>query len=148
MDLDLANMPPRITHYRSGLYINSIPGDNNAPQECIKQYQSWVGSLMWLSISTCPDLSSAVSFLSSFNHKPSVQHIAAAKHVGCYLKSTLAQGIPFSSDDHNTITYFLNLPFKEDSILPLCDANWGSQSASKDPTCSTKVSMEALRSIS
>eukprot|EP00957_Ditylum_brightwellii_P091491 6967061-Ditylum_brightwellii.AAC.1 len=81
MDLNLANVSPRATPYRTGLPINSILGDKNAPQDRIKQYQSWVSSLTWLSISTRADLSSVVSFLSSFNHKLSVQNMVAAKHL-------------------------------------------------------------------
>eukprot|EP00957_Ditylum_brightwellii_P129738 9896532-Ditylum_brightwellii.AAC.1 len=97
----------------------------NAPTDQIRTYQSWVGNLTWHSILTHPDLSSMVSFLSSANHKPLQQHIVVVCHVGKYLKPTLNQGIAFSSDDHAKVTFFLKLPFKEDPIFPLYNANWG-----------------------
>eukprot|EP00957_Ditylum_brightwellii_P125628 9575715-Ditylum_brightwellii.AAC.1 len=116
MDLEEDNTSSRVTLYRSGLPIDSISGVGHAPADSIKQYQSRVGSLTWLLISTCPDLSSVISFLSSFNHKPSLQYMAEFKHV-----------------DNNTATSYLNLPFKEDSILPLCDANWAPKVHPKTP---------------
>eukprot|EP00957_Ditylum_brightwellii_P022097 1666709-Ditylum_brightwellii.AAC.1 len=53
---------PRSTLYRSGYLIDAIPLNKDAPPECIKLFQTWVGSLKWLSISRYPDLSTVASF--------------------------------------------------------------------------------------
>eukprot|EP00957_Ditylum_brightwellii_P205730 15345134-Ditylum_brightwellii.AAC.1 len=78
MDLKDSNISPCATPFRSGFPIYVIPPDKQASKERIRLYQSWCGSLDWLAISTRPDLSTAVSFLVSFNHCPSSQHMAAA----------------------------------------------------------------------
>lgn len=58
-------------------------------------YQSLIGCLQWLSNSTRPDISHAVSQLSRFNAKWSVHHWMMAKHVLRYLKGTSSLGITF-----------------------------------------------------
>eukprot|EP00957_Ditylum_brightwellii_P049719 3770463-Ditylum_brightwellii.AAC.1 len=68
MNLTNANASPNATPYRSGFSIDAIPPDPNISDNYKELYQSWCGMLNWLSISTCPDLSIPVSFLTSFNH--------------------------------------------------------------------------------
>jgi hypothetical protein len=51
-------------------------------------YQSLVGSLMYLAVSTRPDIAHAVSMLSQFNTNFGEQHWRAAKRVLRYLKNT------------------------------------------------------------
>ena len=89
---------PARTPYRSGLKINRIDNDGLDPsnKEClIKEFQSIVGGLNWLSINTRPDISTAYSLLSQFNHNPSQGHLDAAKYVLRYLKHTASHGIWF-----------------------------------------------------
>ena len=52
-------------------------------------YLSAVGSLMYLAITTRPDISYAVGVLARFNSNPGPIHWKAAKHVFRYLKGTL-----------------------------------------------------------
>lgn len=58
-------------------------------------YQSVVGCLQWLSNSTRPDISHAVSQLSRFNANWTNEHWQLAKHVLRYLKGTSTLGITF-----------------------------------------------------
>eukprot|EP00957_Ditylum_brightwellii_P211165 15365834-Ditylum_brightwellii.AAC.2 len=74
--------------------------------------------------------------------------MAAARHVGHYLKLTFKRGIAFSSEDHATVTSYLNLHFKEDNLLALCNSNWGPQDVSKDFSHAQEVPMETLWSVS
>ena len=62
---------------------------------CIDQqkYQSAIGSLMYLSISTRPDISFAVSTLARFSSKPTKEHWTALKRLLRYLKGTTQYGI-------------------------------------------------------
>lgn len=66
--------------------------DNCSEKNCEKidpkKYQSLIGSLLYLSISTRPDISYAVNKLSQFNVNPHSEHWSAAKHILRYLSST------------------------------------------------------------
>lgn len=55
----------------------------------VKSYQSLIGSLSYLSLSTRPDISYAVNQLSQFNVNPHQEHLVAAKHILKYLNSTI-----------------------------------------------------------
>lgn len=61
-------------------------------------YQSLIGCLQWLSNSTRPDISHAVSQLSRFNSKWSMNHWLMEKHVMQYLKGTSTLGITFGGN--------------------------------------------------
>lgn len=67
-------------------------------ESCIDQhlYQSAVGSLMYLSVSTRPDIAYAVGNLARFSSKPTKDHWTALKRVLRYLKGTVNYGILYS----------------------------------------------------
>jgi hypothetical protein len=77
-----------ITPYRTGTLINSPATTETPSPSIIEKYQSLVGSLNWLSVSTRPDLSAAVSLISSYLHRATSQHLDAACYVVHYLKGT------------------------------------------------------------
>src|SRR5712671_6850862 len=54
----------------------------------IKDYQSLIGSLLYIQIGTCPDLSFAVSRLAQYASNPSAQHLRLAQYVLSYLLKT------------------------------------------------------------
>ena len=62
-----------------------------------RQYQSAVGSLMYLAVSTRPDISYAVSSLARFSCKPTNEHWTALKRLLRYLKGTTNLGILYSN---------------------------------------------------
>ena len=73
-----------LTPYRTGLVVDRIPHDGVAKEDkpqLVKRYQSLVGSLNWLSCSTRPDITTAVSLLSRQLQNPSPGHLDAGKHV-------------------------------------------------------------------
>ena len=72
-------------------------------------YQSVVGSLMYLSTCTRPDIAFAVGVLARFSSKPNRNHWVAAKRVLRYLKGTTNFGL-FYSDGSGVLGY--------------CDADW------------------------
>jgi len=53
-----------------------------------RQYQALIGCLMWIALSTRPDISFAVSALSRFNGSPTEMHFKVAKRVLRYLSAT------------------------------------------------------------
>ena len=64
-------------------------------------YQSAVGSLLYLSIGTRPDITYAVSSVAKFCADPSKQHLTAVKRILRYLKGTAHLGLLYSKDDCN-----------------------------------------------
>ena len=94
---------PTAMSYCSGIPIDAIApstdNDNSPAQICQKEvYQSLVGSIGWLAMSTRPDLTAAHSFLSSYSNKPAVGHMKAALYALHYIHSTYDYGITFTSE--------------------------------------------------
>jgi hypothetical protein len=69
------NEMPATTPYRSGIPIDAVAPllkdkDSPALKQCKDAYQSLIGSIGWLALSTHPDLSTLHSFLSAYSNKP------------------------------------------------------------------------------
>jgi hypothetical protein len=62
-----------------------------------KPYQALVGTLMYLMVSTRPDICHAVGVLAQFMHQPGKAHWDAAKRVLKYLKGTKSMQLTYSS---------------------------------------------------
>lgn len=74
-------------------------------------YQEAIGSLMYLSQCTRPDITYAVSYLSCFNQHPNQSHWKSVKRVMRYLKATINYRLEYSSD-------------QEEDLVGYCDADW------------------------
>jgi len=61
-----------------------------------QQYQSAVGSFMYLSVSTRPNIAFAVGNLARFSTKPTKSHWTALKHVFRYFRGTINLGILYA----------------------------------------------------
>ena len=61
----------------------------------LKLYQSMIGSLIYLSVWTRPDIAYAVNVLARFMSKPTMALVTTAKRVFRYLRSTPDRGIHF-----------------------------------------------------
>jgi hypothetical protein len=139
---------PVSTPYRSGTPIDRIPHDGVTPEQkpqLVSSYQSIVGSLNWLSLSTRPDITTAVTLLASHLHNPSNGHLEAAQHVLCYLKGTPDWGLRYTQPDTTIAEYDPtecvrgNVAWPTDKVPRLnsydraytfTDSNWGPQDAS------------------
>jgi len=122
----LADCNPSPTPYRSGFVIDRIPTDNEPPtDELVTQFQSLMGGLTWIFISTRPDIGVAHKLLCAHLQTPSTGHLTAAKHVLRYLKGSASRGIRFSSDgDHGELTAFHQYPIADTGkAAAYCDAN-------------------------
>lgn len=69
-------------------------GNNNFNNE-LYNYRELIGSLMYLSVCTRPDISFCCSLLSQFNNNYNEHHWIAAKRVLRYLKKTINFGLVF-----------------------------------------------------
>lgn len=85
--------------------------------ECNLPYQQLIGSLMYLSVMTRPDISYSVSFLSQFNNSFNNEHWQHAKRLLKYLKKTKCFCLKFVKDSKNLIGYV--------------DADWGSNAVDR-----------------
>ncbi|XP_068993260.1 uncharacterized protein [Neodiprion pinetum] len=77
-------------------------------------YQSLIGALLYLAITTGPDIAYAVNFLSQFNTNYNVDHWKAAKRVLRYLKGTIDYGLKIEQTGL--------------ASFAVVDANWGGDS--------------------
>jgi len=141
-----------LTPFRSGTPVDSIEDNNEYDHTLEKEMRSYVGSLLWLSIGTRPDLSTITNILAQYQNRPSRKHIAAAKYAIRYLKGTKQLGLTFSSESQSNdqIDGFLNFPVNTPSVSALTDANWGpqDQSVPKSNKPLPKLDLFKTRSIS
>jgi hypothetical protein len=138
MGLQNAVTSPKMTPYRSGLPIDSLPKQPNVSKtdnETLRsKFRSFMGMLNWLSISTRPDLTTVHSLLASATESPTRAHLEALRHVGRYVKATPDYGISFSSRSHAALESFVEFPIDDNKDKPhplaFADSNWGPQDAS------------------
>ena len=81
----MADVNPNNTPLPSGADVHLIKYDGQATQSEIKNYQSLIGSLLYIQIGTRPDLSFAVSRLAQYASNLSSQHLHLAQYVLSYL---------------------------------------------------------------
>ena len=69
-------------------------------------YQSMVGSLLYASIATRPDIAQAVGAVSKFNSCPTEAHLTAVKQIYRYLKGTIGIYIKYERSTDNSLVGF------------------------------------------
>jgi len=84
----MIDVNPNHTPLPTGADVHLIKNDGQASLEDIKHFQSLIGSLLYVQIGTCPDLSFAVSRLAQYASNPSAQHLWLAQYVLSYLLKT------------------------------------------------------------
>lgn len=106
----MENCKPVATPADPGLKLTKGTEDSEYVKE--KHYQSMVGSLLYLSMRTRPDIAFAVSHAARFCSKPTSQHLTAVKRILRYLRGTTHHGLLFKSNGSK-------------SIIGYSDADWG-----------------------
>lgn len=96
-----------------------VKDDGSKPVDRVL-YQSIVGSLLYVSTATRPDISYCVGVLSKFNSSPNETHLTAAKRVLRYLKGTMDYGITFCKSEGSPFIY--------------SDANWAENDENRHST--------------
>jgi hypothetical protein len=84
------------------------------------EYMAMVGSLMYLSITTRPDICFAVSQLARYMQKPGRKHVVAAKRVMRYIRETPNHGLKLDGK-------ILEGGHQKMRITALCDSDWGGE---------------------
>ncbi len=111
-DYEMENCRPVKTHVAIGLKLSKTSGENTMSHEQKTQYQMAIGSLLYLSTGTLPDIAFAVSYLSQFSSNPSIEHWQAVKHLFRYLQGS----------KEKTLTYKRS----KEEIKCFTDADWAS----------------------
>jgi len=78
---------------------------NKTLDEADYPFRELIGGLMYLSVSTRPDISYAVNSLSQFNNKFGKKHWSAAKRILRYLKGTLDYGLMYTQTEEPVCGY-------------------------------------------
>ena len=83
--------------------VKLVPCDN--PEDVYNQqtYQAVVGSLLYLSTKTRPDIAFAVSCVARFCANPPKDHWTAVKRILCYLNGSRQLGLLYRADASNVI---------------------------------------------
>jgi hypothetical protein len=82
----------------------STPGDvnimlnTNADLADVKLYRSIIGSLIYVSVCTRPDVTHAVNICSRFMTKPTITHMQAAKRILRYLRGNIEYGLKYNNN--------------------------------------------------
>ena len=108
--LDKYNMTdakPTITPMDNKTAYKLIPNNKLATKETIKWFQGVIGSLLYLTLGTRPDIAYSVIKLSRYTANPSEEHIIAIKRVLRYIKGTMNYSINYyrSNDSHYISAY-------------------------------------------
>lgn len=108
-----------------------LPYDDMASPDDVKLYQEMIGSLIWLMVSTRPDIAYTVSKLASYSSNPSPEHLTAVKRVFRYLAGSQRLGLTYSATSATSAT-------SEDDgkLIGYCDADWAGPHAEKSKSTS------------
>jgi hypothetical protein len=106
----LSDSKPVSTPLNPGSHLSTSmcpQNDAEALEMCQYPYISVVGSLMYLAVTTRPDIAYAAGILARFNSNPGLAHWQAAKHVLRYLKGTTTHKLIYqpSTSPEPFITY-------------------------------------------
>ncbi len=80
-----------------------------------RKYQSVVRSISWLMHSTCPDVATTHSFLTTYSNNPSHSHWNAMLYALHYIHSTIVYGFTFTSKAIALLHAFMHFPYLSDT---------------------------------
>lgn len=102
----MTNCNPVSTPSDPGRILRENQGEkSNVP------YRQIIGSLMYLTVSTRPDIAFVVSKLSQYLESPSNDHWLAAKRVLAYLKGTSNHGVLYNGMDNSPLKLYTDADF-------------------------------------
>ena len=148
--LDLQTTTKKPSPYLIGNPIDSVQEikcTTDEKQQITSNIRHLVGSLLWLSQGTHPDIAVVTSLLAQHQNNPYPGHIYAAKHVIKYLKGPINLGISFHSDMQLTTESFIHFPIDKTKVTGHSDENWGPQDQIK-PTSSNFQPLELFKTRS
>lgn len=136
-----------------------LKSDNNTLRNDVYQYRQLIGSLMYLSVCTRPDITFACSQLSQFNNSFDNSHWLAAKRILRYLAGTINYGLCFTKGDNFDLTAYADADWANDPndrksytgfVIKLGNnvINWGSRRQRCVALSSTEAEYLAISDVS
>ena len=128
---NLSSCKPASTPFPAGISplspapVNSLPDISDA--DLVPRYQRLVGCLLYLAISTWPDISYYAMWLGQYNSAPTRAHFLAAKHVLRYLSGTKTLALCLGSSSPrvpSTLSCYMQ-------NVGCSDADWASDAADR-----------------
>ena len=84
----MSDSSTRKTPLPGKVHITTAPEDYKASSTLTTEYQSIIGTLLYLMLCTRPDIAFAVNRLSRYMTNPTEEHLVLAKHILRYLRGT------------------------------------------------------------
>ena len=92
--------------------VHLIAANEPTPPEKLTRYQQLIGTLLYASIGTRPDIAFAVTRLSRYNANPTDEHHKYAQYILKYLKGTIKTRILYDGSSHA-------------GLIGYSDSDWG-----------------------
>lgn len=102
----------KITNTPMSPSLHLLPYDGTCEYGEQKIFQAMVGSLLYISRYSRPDISAAVGVISKFAQNPGPEHFDSATKILRYLKGTKSLNLSVKGGEENILTLY-------------CDADWG-----------------------
>jgi transposase InsO family protein len=121
----MENCKPTSTPEAAGVKLNTTQCPTTEEQKIQMKsypYEAAVGSLLYASIATRPDISHAVNEVSRYMKNPGIKHWEAVKHILRYLKGTADQSLVYSGKQNPNNSTHTNYAY---NIQAYTDADWG-----------------------
>ena len=89
----MQNSKPAVTPMDLGTKLKKV--EESSEEDSSYPFREFIGSLMYLSVATRPDITYAVNYLSQFNNSNGREHWTAAKRILRYLRGTSKLGLKY-----------------------------------------------------
>ena len=106
------NMKPLQMPLLEGIHLEKASDNYTAKDKFCQHYQAMIGSLIYLMISSRPNIAWSVTCLSQYMQNPTQQHVNACKHIFCYLRGMFNAWITYDGG-------------KNSSLIGYSDTDWG-----------------------
>ena len=100
-------------HTPADVNVKLVKSDGVSKKVDAKEFQSIVGSILYVAVCTRPDIANAIGIVSKFSADPDESHMTAAKRILRYLKGTSNVGLVYRY-------------LEDDNLKAYSDANWAS----------------------
>ena len=109
---DMMNAKPLRTPLLEGIHLEKAPDNYTAKDKFWTHYQAMIGSLIYLMISSRPDITWSVTRLFQYMQNLTQLHVDMCKHIFRYLRGTLDARITYDGG-------------KNSGLIGYSDADWG-----------------------
>ena len=110
---DMMNAKPLQTPLLEGIHLKKAPDDYTAKDKFRTNYQAMIGSLIYLMISSRPDIAWSVTRLSQYMQNLTQLHIDTCKHIFRYLRGTLDAWITYDGRKNSGLIGYSNTDWGE-----------------------------------